>query len=154
MFRPQLVDELCLLCSVSKPLLEWYPMTFFFFFFADRLTLTPRSLCALITLSRCTAVAPMIVTRAQLVTVSYGQDVTLECTTESYPLATQEWLDPYDNKITNEDEFKYRLHSHTTYFFKVVYRLTILQVDYGDTGRYICQVSVRSLNGRAWCAAR
>lgn len=83
----------------------------------------------------------MIVTRAQLVTVGYGQDVTLECITESYPLAKQEWLDPYDNKITSEqNEHKYRLHSQTTYFFKVVYRLTILQVDYSDTGRYICQV--------------
>ncbi|KAI1301727.1 Protein CEPU-1 [Halotydeus destructor] len=85
--------------------------------------------------------APMIRIPSQTVAGRHGQDVTLECITESFPLASQRWIDPFGNTISQgSNDFKFRHQVQKTYHFKVIYRLSVLQVDTSDAGSYVCQV--------------
>lgn len=107
------------------------------------------------------SVAPVIRIPSVSVTGTKGSNVTLQCSSESSPIADHSWLDQNGKLIgysgsTNlkastkklnktsldaKTSSKYTIQLIKTYHFKVTYQLTLTDLDYGDTGRYICHVN-------------
>ncbi|XP_015787102.1 limbic system-associated membrane protein isoform X2 [Tetranychus urticae] len=102
--------------------------------------------------------APVIRIPSVSVTGTKGANVTLQCSSESSPIADHSWLDQTGkligssglpnlkaaNKQNNKTSvdaktsLKYTIQLIKTYHFKITYQLTLTDLDYGDTGRYIC----------------
>ncbi|XP_053214429.1 limbic system-associated membrane protein-like [Panonychus citri] len=93
--------------------------------------------------------APVIRIPSVSVTGTKGANVTLQCSSESSPIADHIWLDQNDSLLgsslspqsTPTIRSKYVIQLIKTYHFKVTYQLTIIDLDYNDTGRYICFVN-------------
>ena len=98
---------------------------------------------------------------SQLLTIGTGYSVTLECHVEvchllsslssirychlivryfsqSQPLARQEWHGPKGEKIISSPKtsWKFAMNEHKVYSFKIIYKLTLFQVDLSDSGKY------------------
>lgn len=78
---------------------------------------------------------PMIWVPNQLIGVSVGDEVTLECATEAFPLSLNYWTKEDSFMIVNSDKYKM---SNTENSYKVHMKLTIKKVTTEDFGTYRC----------------
>lgn len=79
-------------------------------------------------------VPPMIWVPNQLIGASVGEEVTLECATEAFPLSLNYWTKDDTFMIVNSDKYKMS-NSENTY--KVHMKLTILKVTAEDYGKLL-----------------
>ncbi|KAH9396132.1 hypothetical protein TYRP_019881 [Tyrophagus putrescentiae] len=78
---------------------------------------------------------PMIWVPNQLIGASIGEEVTLECSTEAFPLSLNYWTKEDTFMIVNSDKYKM---SNSENAYKVHMKLTIKKISAEDYGSYKC----------------
>ncbi|XP_055298956.1 neurotrimin-like isoform X2 [Sitodiplosis mosellana] len=81
---------------------------------------------------------PMMMIQNQLVGAAIGQNVTLECTSEAFPKSINFWMraaSKNDSIITTGNKYIQEVFENV---YKVVMKLTIVDVDIADFGQYKC----------------
>lgn len=73
-----------------------------------------------------------------MVNAFVNQNISLECITESNPLAQHFWRDMSGNIIDLKKSKKYKIKTIHTNSFKVHFKLTIIDIDLKDSGKYDC----------------
>jgi hypothetical protein len=86
----------------------------------------------------------------QVVSAFIGHNVTLECITESNPLAQHIWFDVMGNRINSDKLDKYVVKTIRTNAFKVFFKLTINNLDLNDSGKYVCLSNNQLGVTRSW----
>ncbi|XP_054159681.1 neurotrimin-like [Oppia nitens] len=82
--------------------------------------------------------SPTIRVPNKIVSSFVGHNVTIECITESNPKAEHFWIDVSGNQITPMKSNNYIITIINSNKFKVHFKLTIINVDYINAGRYTC----------------
>ncbi len=77
-------------------------------------------------------VPPMIWVPNQLIGASIGEEVTLECSTEAFPLSLNYWTKEDTFMIVNSDKYKM---SNSENAYKVHMKLTIKKISAEDYGK-------------------
>lgn len=78
------------------------------------------------------SVPPMIWVPNQLIGASVGEEVTLECSTEAFPLSLNYWTKEDTFMIVNSDKYKM---SNSENAYKVHMKLTIKKISSEDFGK-------------------
>lgn len=84
------------------------------------------------------AVPPTILVANKMVIAFVNQTVSLECITESNPLAQHFWVDIYNKRIDSSKTIKYVVTTIPSNVYKVHFRLTIVNTQLEDSGKYVC----------------